>query len=70
MPTKLKQLTVEVEDDTKTELVEQITVKHLNDLGDGVKAVVEDFVVLNGGAVIPPVSIEVKELEGTDSTGS
>ena len=58
-----KHLRVEVGDDTKAELVESITVDHLSDLGDGVKAVVEDFVRLNEGAVLPPVCIRVQEAD-------
>jgi hypothetical protein len=58
-----KQLQIEVEDDTKAELVESITIDHLSDLGDGVKEVVEDFVRLNQGAVIPPVCIRVKQAD-------
>jgi len=36
-------------------------VKHLSDLGDEVKEAIEDFVRLNEGALMPPVSIRVKE---------
>ena len=57
----MKKLIVEIEDDTKAELVENVEVKHLCDLGNEVKEVVEDFVKLNEGTVIPPVSIQVTE---------
>jgi hypothetical protein len=63
MSANAKQLVVEVEDETKANLIEQIEVRHLSDVGDGVKQVVDNFVQQNAGTVFPPVSIEVTELE-------
>jgi len=57
----MKKLIVEIQDSTKAELVEKVEVKHLSDLGDEVKEAIEDFVRLNEGALMPPVSIRVKE---------
>ena len=57
----MKKLFVEIEDDTRMELVEKIEIKHLSDLGCGIKEAVEDFVKWNGGIVMPPVSIKVTE---------
>jgi len=62
----MKKIIVEIEDDSKAELVESISVNHLSDLGESVKDVVEDFVMMNEGVVLPPVSIQVKE-QKTDS---
>lgn len=61
MSTPLKHLSIEVGDDTNAELVESITLEHLSDLGEGVKEVVENFIRLNEGTVLPPVCIAVKE---------
>lgn len=57
----MKKLIVEIQDSTKAELVEKVEVKHLSDLGEEVKEAIEDFVRLNEGALMPPVSIRVKE---------
>jgi hypothetical protein len=57
----MKKLTVEIADETHTELVKEVAVRHLSDLSEGVKDAVEDFVELNAGAVIPPVNIRVEE---------
>ena len=57
----MKRLIVKIEDSTRAELVERVEVKHLSDLGHEVKAAIDDFVKLNNGAVLPPVSIRVKE---------
>jgi hypothetical protein len=57
----MKKIIVEVADGTKAELVETVPIKHLSDLGEGVKDVVEDFVKMNEGVVFPPVSIQVTE---------
>jgi hypothetical protein len=59
----MKKIIVDIEDSTKSELVERVEIKHLSDLGDGVKNAVDDFVQANGGVVLPPVSIQVTELE-------
>ena len=59
----MKKLTVEIEDGTRTELMEKVEVKHLCDLGNEVKCAIEHFVKLNQGALIPPVSIRVEEKE-------
>ena len=48
-------------DDTQTELVKDVSVRHMSDLSESVKNAVEEFVELNEGAVIPPVSIRVEE---------
>ncbi|MEI9898185.1 MAG: hypothetical protein WDN28_31095 [Chthoniobacter sp.] len=57
----MKTLVVEIEDSTKAELVEKVEVRHLSDLGGEVKEAIEDFLKLNEGAVMPPVSIRVRE---------
>ena len=57
----VKNIVVEVKDGTRTTMVEPISIHHLSDLGDGVKAVVDEFVKSNAGAVIPPVSITAVE---------
>lgn len=57
----MKELIVEIEDDTKAELVEKVEIKHLCDLGDEVKDALDEFVRQNNGAVLPPVSIQVRE---------
>lgn len=63
----MKNIVVEVKDGTRTTMVEPISIPHLSDLGDGVKAVVDEFVKSNAGAVIPPVSIKaVEEPAGHD----
>lgn len=59
----MKTLTVEIEDGTKTELLEKVEVKHLCDLGEEVKDAIENFVKVNQGALIPPVCIRVEEKE-------
>ncbi|EDY16111.1 hypothetical protein CfE428DRAFT_6373 [Chthoniobacter flavus Ellin428] len=64
----MKTLIVEIEDSTKAELVERVEVKHLSDLGGEVKEAIEDFVRLNEGALMPPVSIRVKE-KGREDEG-
>jgi hypothetical protein len=62
----MKKIIVEVKDDTKTTVVEPISINHLSDLGEGVKTVVDDFVKANAGTVIPPVSIKAVEQRGSD----
>jgi hypothetical protein len=57
----MKKITVEVGDEANAELIETVEVKHLSDLGEGVKQVVDDFVARNEGVVSPPVCIEVTE---------
>ena len=57
----MKEIIVEVKDDTNTTVVEPIAINHLSDLGEGVKSVVDDFVKANAGTVIPPVSIKAVE---------
>ncbi len=57
----MKKLIVEIEDSTRTELVEKVEVKHFSDLGHEVKEAIEDFVRLNEGALMPPLSIRVRE---------
>jgi len=57
----MKKLIVEIKDSTKAELVEKVEVKHFSDIGHEVKEAIEDFVRLNEGALMPPVSIRVKE---------
>jgi hypothetical protein len=57
----MKNVTVQVDDETNAHLVETVTIEHLSDLGEGVKDVVEDFVEMNEGVVFPPVSIQVTE---------
>jgi len=57
----MKKLILEIEDSTQAELVERVEVKHLSDLGHEVKTAIDDFVKLNKGAVLPPVSIRVTE---------
>lgn len=57
----MKTLTVEIEDGTKTEVMEKVEVKHLCDIGDEVKGAIEHFVRVNRGALIPPVCIRVVE---------
>lgn len=57
----MKNLIVEIEDSTNAELVEKVQVRHLSDLGDEVKEAIEDFVRLNQGALMPPLSIRVRE---------
>ncbi|HSI11902.1 MAG TPA: hypothetical protein VK961_07650 [Chthoniobacter sp.] len=59
----MKKLTVEIEDGTRTELMEKVEVKHFCDLAGEVKCALEHFVKLNEGALIPPVSIRVEEKE-------
>lgn len=57
----MKNLIVEIEDSTNAELVEKVQVKHLSDLGHEVKEAIEDFMRLNEGALMPPLSIRVRE---------
>ena len=57
----MKKLIVAIRDDTKAELIENLEIKHLSELGDEVKDAIDDFVKFNRGAVLPPVSIHVKE---------
>jgi hypothetical protein len=57
----MKMLIVEIADGTNTEFMEKVEVKHLCDLGSEVKDAIENFVKLNEGALIPPVSIRVEE---------
>lgn len=64
----MRRLTVDIEDGTKTELMEKVEVKHLCDLGNEVKCAIEKFVKLNEGALIPPISIHVEEKEGPGGT--
>lgn len=64
----MKKLTVDIEDGTKTELMEKVEVKHFCDLGNEVKCAIEKFVKLNDGALIPPISIHVEEKEGHRGT--
>ena len=61
----MKKLLVQVQDDTHTTMVEPVEVRHLSELGDTVKAVIDDFVEANKGAVIPPVTI--KAIEQSDA---
>jgi hypothetical protein len=65
----MKSLIVEIEDSTRAELVERVEVKHLSDLGHEVKAAIDDFVRLNKGAVLPPVSIRVREKNRSGTCG-
>ena len=62
----MKNVTVQVDDETNAHLEKTVTIGHLSDLGEGVKDVVEDFVEMNEGVVFPPVSIQVTE-QKTDS---
>ena len=57
----MKTLVVKIADSTKAELVENVEVRHLSDLAGEVKGAIDDFMRLNEGAVLPPVSICVKE---------
>lgn len=59
----MKSLIVEIEDGTQTELIERVEIKHLSDMGYELKAAIEDFVRLNQGALLPPISIRVKACE-------
>jgi hypothetical protein len=54
----MKTIIVQVKDDTQTTVVQPIEVRHLSELGETVKAAVDDFIETNDGAVIPPVSIK------------
>jgi hypothetical protein len=66
----MKNIIVQVKDETTSELVERVEVNHLSDLGEGVKEVVEDFVEMNKGAVLPPVSIQVVENKASPNGSS
>jgi hypothetical protein len=59
----MKKLTVAIEDDTNTELVEDVEVRHLCDIANEVKVAVDNFVKSNEGALLPPISIQVTEKE-------
>jgi hypothetical protein len=59
----VKKILVEIQDDTRTSMVEPIVIHHLSDLGDGVKEVVDEFVAANAGTVIPPVKIRAVEAD-------
>lgn len=61
----MKKIIVEMGDHTKSEIVEKVEIKHLSDLGEGVKEVVENFVKMNKGVVMPPVSIQVTAVPET-----
>jgi len=65
----MKTLVVEIADGTNAELVEKVEVRHLSDLGSQVKDAIEDFVKLNEGALIPPVSICVTENGARSQSG-
>ena len=65
----MKNLIVEIEDSTKAELIEKVRVNHFSDLGHQVKDAIEDFVRLNQGALIPPLSIRVREKGRDDACG-
>lgn len=65
----MKNVIVRIEDGTDAKLVERVTVNHLSDLGGGVKDVVDDFVEMNGGAIQPPVSICVAEIDRRIESG-
>jgi hypothetical protein len=60
----MKKLLVQVKDDTQTTMVEPVEIRHLSDLGETVKEVVDDFVKANDGVLIPPISIKAVEQEG------
>lgn len=64
----MKKLIVEIEDGTKTGLMERVEVKHFCDLGNEVKCAIEHFVRANEGALIPPISIHVAEKETSGAT--
>jgi hypothetical protein len=63
----MKKIIVDIEDSTKSELVEKVEIDHLSDLGDGVKNAVDDFVQSNKGVVLPPVAIRVTEVKTPDA---
>lgn len=63
----MKNLIVEIEDSTRAELVEKVEVKHLSDLGEEVKDAIDDFVRFNRGALMPPLSIRVREKDREDA---
>jgi len=65
----MKKLIVEIEDGTKAELVEKVEIKHLSDLAGEVKEAIDDFIQLNEGTVMPPVSICVKEKDAPSEAG-
>ena len=62
----MKEITVEVDDDTKAKLVEIVNINPMSDLGGRVQEVIEDFVKDNEGVVSPPVWIKVTS--GSPST--
>lgn len=66
----MKKLLVQVDDETNAVLVEGVAIKHLSDLGEGVKGVVEDFVELNEGVVFPPVTIQVTDPKASSARDS
>ena len=57
----MKKIAVQIQDDTKTTVAEPVEIRHMSDLGDKLKEVVDDFVTANNGAVIPPVTIRAVE---------
>jgi hypothetical protein len=59
----MKKITVSMTDGTDAELVEDVCVNHLSDLGEGVKQAVDDFATSNDGVVLPPITIKAKETQ-------